>query len=134
MASNDHPLSKKVVPGLLACDALTVVITATAAIVSGFEIIGRTVPFAYPCRLTETHAMARPTAWGFYNVDNLIARIIYLARCEKPNYGNVLRMKSNASLCWITGSSGPFILLSSASLATLGFSRGEKYRSNHDIR
>lgn len=103
MAANINPLSKYLVPGLLASAALAAILAATAANLSGFEITGKTAPLAYPWRLTEPNAMAHLTASDFYFVQYIIAWIIiYLARREKPKYGNDLRMKSSASLRWIT--------------------------------
>jgi len=81
-----------ILPGILVSIALTAVIGLTAANLSGFQIVGPTVPFAYPWRLTEANAMARITAWAGYLLHNLIAwGIIYFARREKPKFDNDLR-------------------------------------------
>jgi uncharacterized membrane protein YhdT len=81
-----------ILPGVLLSAALTAVIGLTAANLSGFQIVGPTVPFAYPWRLTEPNAAARLTAWGGYLLHNIIAWvIIYLAQREKPKFSNDLR-------------------------------------------
>lgn len=83
---------KYILPGVLISAVFTVVIGLTAANLSGFQIVGRTVPFAYPWRLTEPNAMARLTAWTGYLLHNLIAwSILFLAQREKPKFGNDLR-------------------------------------------
>jgi uncharacterized membrane protein YhdT len=88
----NNPTLRYVFPGILASLAFTAIIAATATNLTGFEIVGKTVPFAYPWRLTVPDATARLTAWGFYLVHNIIAWvIIYLAKREKPKYGNDLR-------------------------------------------
>jgi uncharacterized membrane protein YhdT len=87
-----NPVQKYLLPGLVACAALTALIGLTAQNLSGFEIVGKTVPFAYPWRLAEPNAVARLTAWGFYLAHNLIAwAIIYLARRSRPGYSSDLR-------------------------------------------
>ncbi len=83
---------KYILPGVLISAAFTAVIGLTAANLSGFQIVGRTVPFAYPWRLTEPNAMARLTAWTGYLLHNLIAwSVLFLAQREKPKFGNDLR-------------------------------------------
>lgn len=78
--------------GVLVSAAFTLIIAATAASLSGFEIVGKTVPFAYPWRLTEPTSLSRLTAWGGYLLHNLTAwSIIFLARRAKPNYAANLR-------------------------------------------
>jgi hypothetical protein len=87
-----NPVAKYVLPGLLIAAAFTALIGLTAANLTGFQIVGKTVPFAYAWRLTQPTAMSRLTAWGFYLAHNLIAwAIIYLARREKPRYQVDLR-------------------------------------------
>jgi hypothetical protein len=81
-----------ILSGVAVAAGFTAIIAATAANLAGFSIVGRTAPFAYPWRLTEPTTLARLTAWGGYILHNLIAwAIIYLARREKPKYGNDLR-------------------------------------------
>lgn len=78
--------------GSLISLAFTAVIAMTAANLSGFQIVGHTVPFAYPWRLTEPSALARLTAWGGYLLHNLIVwGIMFYAQREKPKYNNDLR-------------------------------------------
>jgi len=83
---------KYIFTGVLISAALTAVIGLTAANLAGFQIVGPTVPFAYPWRLTEPNAAARLTAWAGYLLHNLIAWfIIYFAAREKPKFGSNLR-------------------------------------------
>jgi len=83
---------KYILPGALVSGALTAVIGLTAANLSGFQIVGHTVAFAYPWRLTEPNAMARLTAWSGYLLHNIIAwAIIYFAQRQKPKFGNDLQ-------------------------------------------
>jgi len=78
--------------GILASVAFTAVIGLTAANLSSFQIVGRTVPFAYPWRLTEPSAVARLTAWAGYLLHNIIVwAIIFVAQREKPKFGVNLR-------------------------------------------
>lgn len=92
MEVKNSPILKYILPGILASIAFTAIIAITATNLTGFEIVGKTVPFAYPWRLTEPNAMARLTAWSFYLIHNIIAWvIIYLAQRGKPKYGNDLR-------------------------------------------
>lgn len=87
-----NPTIKFIFIGALVSAALTAVIGLTAANLSGFQIVGHTVAFADPWRLTEPNAMARLTAWGGYLLHNLLAwGIIYFAQREKPKYANNLR-------------------------------------------
>ena len=84
--------NKYIFAGVLVSAALTAVIGLTAANLSGFRIVGHTVAFAYPWRLTEPNAMANLTAWAGYILHNILAwGIIYFAQREKPKYGNDLR-------------------------------------------
>lgn len=89
---NLNATNKYIFSGVLVSAALTAVIGLTAANLSGFQIVGHTVAFAYPWRLTEPNALARLTAWGGYLLHNILAwGIIYFAQREKPKYGNNLR-------------------------------------------
>jgi hypothetical protein len=92
METKINPITRYVLPGVLLSAVFTAIIAATAANLSGFEIVGKTVPFAYPWRLTEPDAMARLSAWGLYLTHNIIAWvIIFIAQRQKPKYGNDLR-------------------------------------------
>jgi hypothetical protein len=87
-----NPAIKYLLPGLLAAAALTTVIGLTSAGLAGFQVVGKTVPFAYPWRLSDPTAMARLTAWGLYAAHNLVAwTIIFLAKRERPRYQDALR-------------------------------------------
>jgi len=84
--------NKYIFAGVLVSAALTAVIGLTAANLSGFQIVGHTVAFAYPWRLTEPNAAARLTAWAGYLFHNILAwGIIYFAQRQKPKFGNDLR-------------------------------------------
>jgi len=74
MESEYSPVLKYVLPGVLLSAVFTAIIAVTAMNLTGFEIIGKTVPFAYPWRLTEPNAMARMTAWGLYLTHNVTDR------------------------------------------------------------
>ena len=81
-----------ILTGILAAIAFTAIIGLTAANLSGFQIVGRTVPFAYPWRLTEPNTAARLTAWAGYLLHNIIAwTIIFFAQREKPKFSANLR-------------------------------------------
>ena len=83
---------KLILGGVLISAALTAVIGFTAASLTRFEIIGHTVPFAYPWRLVERSDMARITAWLGYILHNLIVwGLIWYAKREKPKYTNNLQ-------------------------------------------
>ncbi|MGE5073795.1 MAG: hypothetical protein ACM3MF_10230, partial [Anaerolineae bacterium] len=87
-----EPSLKLILPGILIAAALTTVIAATAADLSGFSIVGRTVPFAYPWRLSEPSMVARLTAWGGYLLHNLLAwGILYAAQRQHPKFNTRLR-------------------------------------------
>lgn len=78
--------------GILTSAVLTAIIAGTARGLTGFAIIGRTVPFAYPWRLITPTAISHLTAWGGYALHNLIAWVIISrAKHEKPGYSNRLR-------------------------------------------
>src|SRR5690349_16706771 len=85
--------------GVLIAAAFTVIIAATSANLSGFQIVGPTVPFAYPWRLVEPTAISRLAVWTGYLLHNLIVwAIIYLAKREHPTYTNDLRWFNRAML------------------------------------
>lgn len=87
-----NPANQYIWSGALVSAALTAIIGLTAAGLSGFQIVGKTVPFAYPWRLAEPNAMAHLSAWTGYLLHNILAwGIIFLAQRQKPKYGNDLR-------------------------------------------
>lgn len=87
-----HPANRYIWMGALVSAALTAIIAITAASLSGFEIVAKTVPFAYPWRLVEPNAIAHLTAWSGYLLHNLLAwGIIFLAQRQRPKYSNDLR-------------------------------------------
>jgi uncharacterized membrane protein YhdT len=94
--------------GVLVSAAFTLIIAVTAASLSGFEIVGRTVPFAYPWRLIDPTALSRLTALGGYLLHNLIVWvIIFLAKRAKPKYAANLRWFNWAMI----GTNVTFIIL-----------------------
>ena len=68
-----NPTAKLIVPGVALAAAFTVIIAATAARLTMFNIVGPTVPFAYPWRLAEPTSIARLTAGGGYLLHTIIA-------------------------------------------------------------
>ena len=89
---NQNQTWKLILGGVLASAALTAVIGITAASLTRFEIVGPTVPFAYPWRLAAHSDMARLTAWLGYILHNLsVWLLIWAAKREKPKYSNGLR-------------------------------------------
>ena len=78
--------------GIIVSVLLTAIIGLAARNLSGFQIVGKTIPFAYPWRLTEPNVMAHLTAWTGYLLHNILAwAVIFLAQRQKPKYGNNLR-------------------------------------------
>jgi hypothetical protein len=78
--------------GLGLSAAFTAIIALTAVNLTGFAIVGKTLPFAYPWRLTQPSALARLTAWGGYLLHNLLVwAIIYRAKRQTPRYDLKLR-------------------------------------------
>jgi hypothetical protein len=72
--------------------ALTAVVAAVATQLTGFEIVGKTVPFAYPWRLVAPTSAAQVTAWAGYLLHNvLVWFIIWRAQRERPKFGAQLR-------------------------------------------
>lgn len=59
--------------GLLFAGGITAIIALTAGRLSDVSLIGQTVPFAYPWRLTEPSESAQITAWLGYALHNLAA-------------------------------------------------------------
>jgi hypothetical protein len=83
---------------------LTVAIAATASTLTGFQIVGKTVPFAYPWRLTAPDSMGRLTAWLGYALHSVLAWwIIYRAQRQQPKYQDSLRW-FNLSMMAVHGS------------------------------
>ncbi len=90
---------KYLLPGIALSAAFTAIIGVTAANLAGFQIVGRTVPFAYPWRLTEPTAAARLTAWGLYLLHNILAwGVIYMAQRQKPKFSDSLQRFNIAML------------------------------------
>lgn len=84
-----NPVIKYVLPGIAISAAFTAIIAFTTSSLTGFEIIGRTVPFAYAWRLTEPTAITRLTVWSGYLLHNIFVWvIIYFAQRQKSKYGN----------------------------------------------
>lgn len=69
---NNHSL-KYISIGILAAAAFTAVIGLTVANLARFQIVGATVPFAYPWRLVQPNAIAELT--GVLNSELVISRI-----------------------------------------------------------
>lgn len=53
-----HPTNRYIWIGVLVSAALTAIIGITATNLSGFEIVGKTVPFAYPWRLVGYYGLS----------------------------------------------------------------------------
>lgn len=78
---------KLIFAGVLISAAFTAVIAATAANLERFSIVGHTVAFAYPWRLTDPTFMSHLTAWVGYLLHNILVwAIIYKAKQESPKY------------------------------------------------
>ncbi|MBL8994105.1 MAG: hypothetical protein JNM63_12240 [Spirochaetia bacterium] len=81
-----------ILSGLAISLAFTAVISLTAAHLTQFKIIGKTVPFAYPWRLSEPTFWTHLTAWTGYILHNLsVWAILFFARREKPGFSSELR-------------------------------------------
>jgi hypothetical protein len=86
------PILKYTLSGVVLSAAFTVIIGVTAMNLGGFEIVGKSVPFAYAWRLAEPTAWSRLTAWSGYILHNLLAWIIiFMAQREGPKYSLNLR-------------------------------------------
>ncbi len=86
MKSNNS-IVQYLLPGILVSAAFTVIIAVTSANLSGFAIVGRTVPFAYPWRLVEPSALTRLAAWAGYLLHNIsVWAIIFLAQRQKAKF------------------------------------------------
>lgn len=72
--------------------ALTAIIGLTAVGLSDFEIVGTTVPFAYPWRLQSPETMARWTAWGGYVAHQLATwAVLWAAQRQRPGFSGGFR-------------------------------------------
>jgi len=84
--------SSKPLQGIAWAVALTAVIGATAAGLADYDIIGPTVPFAYPWRLTEPDQLARLTAWAGYVLHQLATwGVLWAAQRQKPGFAGGFR-------------------------------------------
>lgn len=66
-------MKRPILAGVLLSAACTAVIAITAGRLVAFDIVGPTVPFAYPWRLAEPSTAARVSAWVGYALHNLAA-------------------------------------------------------------
>ena len=84
---NKTQTPKLIFAGVLISLAFTALIAATSVNLAHFEIVGKTVAFAYPWRLTNPTVLSHLTAWGGYLLHNIIAWvIIYKAKQQNPKY------------------------------------------------
>jgi hypothetical protein len=96
--------NRKYAIALAVSAAMTVAVAVTASSLTGFQIVGKTVPFAYPWRLTAPDSMARLTAWLGYALHSVLAwSIIYRAQRQRPKYQDDLRW-FNFSMLAVHGS------------------------------
>ncbi|MBL09499.1 MAG: hypothetical protein CL402_03105 [Acidiferrobacteraceae bacterium] len=73
--------------GVMFAIGTTLVIALTADRLLTFDIVGPTIPFAYPWRLVEYSALAQVSAWTGYALHNLLVwLIIYFARRAKSSF------------------------------------------------
>ena len=85
--------------GTLLAIGTTLIIALTADRLLNFDIVGPTVPFAYPWRLVEPTAMAQVSAWIGYAAHNLLVwLIIYFARRSAPGFRSEFRWYNWAML------------------------------------
>jgi len=88
----NNPSIKYILPGVAIAAAFTTIIAVTALNLKGFEIVGKTIPLAYPWRLTAPTPITRLVVWSGYLLHNILAwTILYLAQRQKPNYSQQLR-------------------------------------------
>ena len=81
-----------VINGTILSAILTAIIAVTAVRLTGFQIVGSTVAFAYPWRLVEPTVMSQLTAWVGYVLHNIFVwGIIYIVRKNKPKFRSELR-------------------------------------------
>jgi hypothetical protein len=96
--------NRKYAIALAVSAAMTVAVAAAASSLAGIQIVGKTVPFAYPWRLTEPDSTARLTAWLGYALHSVLAwSIIYQAQRQRPKYQDSLRW-FNLSMIAVHGS------------------------------
>ncbi len=89
---NNTTLRNIVISGTLLSAGLTAIIALTAASLVRFSIVGPTVPFQYPWRLTDPTTLSRLTAWGGYVLHNLIVwGFIFAAKRQRPRYASGFR-------------------------------------------
>lgn len=99
---------KFILGSIFVAGAFTAVIGLTAANLARFQIVGPTVPFAYPWRLMQPNIFAELTAWGGYLLHNILVwAIIYFAQRERPKFGNDMRWFNWA----LIATNGSFIVL-----------------------
>ena len=92
MKSLDNTNSNIILTGVLLAASITAVIAFTADRLAVFEIVGPTVPFAYPWRLVDPTTMARLSAWIGDALHNLFVwAVIFLARREQPKFQRQFR-------------------------------------------
>ena len=85
--------------GTLLAVTTTVIIALTADHLLTFDIVGPTIPFAYPWRLVEPTALAQASAWIGYATHNLLVwLIIYFARRAAPAFQSKFRWYNWAML------------------------------------
>ncbi|MEE2828393.1 MAG: hypothetical protein VX498_04320 [Myxococcota bacterium] len=85
-------LSSKPLLGIAWAIALTLVIAVTAAGLTRFEIVGPTIPFAYPWRLVQPEDLARLTAWGGYAAHQLSTwMVLWAAQRQRPGFAGGFR-------------------------------------------
>ena len=96
MTSSSRPtnnnVSSVVINGTILSAILTAIIAVTAVRLTGFEIVGNTVAFAYPWRLVDPSVISQLTAWTGYVLHNIFVwAIIYIVRRNKPKFRPELR-------------------------------------------
>ena len=108
MSSLDRSNPNVILTGVLLAASITAVIAFTADRLVVFDIVGPTVPFAYPWRLVDPTTMARLSAWIGYALHNLFVwTIIFLARREQPKFQRQFRWYNWAMLA----GNGSFVIL-----------------------
>lgn len=108
MKSLDNTNPNIILTGVLLAASITAVIAFTADRLAVFEIVGPTVPFAYPWRLVDPTTMARLSAWIGYALHNLFVwAVIFLARREQPKFQRQFRWYNWAMLA----GNGGFVFL-----------------------
>jgi hypothetical protein len=78
--------------GLFGSALFAFLIGISAGGLASFQIIGKTVPFAYPWRLVDPTTLSHLTAWAGYLLHNLTVWIlIFLAQRSRPKFSNQMR-------------------------------------------